>query len=70
MTTPITVKGITSLPRDFQALATIGSFYAPPKHLVQELTIDQVLYGFGNTSGWGFGLTFCTTVGITYQAEV
>jgi hypothetical protein len=64
---------VKPVPRFFDDLEFLTQFFAsacPPKVMIRASTLFMVVYGFGDTSGKGFGSTFTVPNGISYRIGV
>eukprot|EP00980_Cylindrotheca_fusiformis_P018324 scaffold5977_cov98-Cylindrotheca_fusiformis.AAC.1 len=69
-TAPSAVFPVPRLHDDIQALTNLFSSPTPTRVCVRPTRFVQVVLGFGDASGNGFGGTFLSTAGLSYQIGV
>jgi hypothetical protein len=68
--TPKDVLPVTRLEWDLKALQSILSAKHPPELMIRTLKVYNVIYGFGDASGKGFGRTVTSKSGTKYRIGI
>jgi hypothetical protein len=64
---PVNLKPVPRLKDDLRALLVLTTSLSPLLRLVRPTSVRTVRYGFGDTSGSGFGSTFSAEDAILYR---
>ena len=67
---PDKVKGVGRLERDLRSLLKLMKTEKLPLRLVRGKRLAQVIYGFGDASGAGFGSSWKSKRGINYRLGI
>jgi hypothetical protein len=68
--TPKDVLPVTRLEWDLKALQSILSAKHPPEVMIRTLKVYNVIYGFRDASGKGFGSTVTSKLGTKYRIGI